>query len=59
MVGQVEGRVEPPTAVVVPEVVVGTGGLLPAGDDGWGGVHGDVVVVVHDIAMAGKSERPN
>jgi hypothetical protein len=41
-VWQVDRAVEPPGAVVAPEVVVGTADFLPAGKFNKGGVHGEV-----------------
>ena len=59
-IGQMEGPMEPPVSVVVPEMVVGSRGLLTAGNDGRCDlIHGDVVVWIHDIAMPGKTERPS
>ena len=56
-VRQVDGAVKPPSAVVVPEVVIGTAGFLAAGD--FLRFHSDVVVWIHNIAMPGKAERPS
>ena len=59
-VGKMEGAVKPPGAVVVPQVMVWSSGLLAAGNNrGCDRVHGDVVVLVHDTAMPGKTERPS
>ena len=60
-VRQVDGAVQPPGAVVVPEMVVGSRSLLTAGNDGRCDlIHGDVVVWIHDIAMPGKQNaRPD
>ena len=59
-VRHVDGAIQPPGAVVVPEMVVGSRGLLTAGNDGRCDlIHGDVVVWIHDIAMPGKTKRPS
>ena len=50
VIGQVQGAVKPPGAVVIPEVMVWAGGLLATGNNRGVGVHDDVVVV---IAVAG------
>jgi hypothetical protein len=50
-----EGAVEPPASVVVPEMVVFPRGLLAAGDDGECGLgHGDVVELKALAALHGE-----
>ena len=57
-VRQVDGAVEPPGAVVVPQVVVRTRGLLAAGEGRGGYGHGDVVVFGSRHRDARKSRTP-
>lgn len=53
------GAVEPPIAMVVPEMVVRPRSLLTAGDNGLSGIHEDVVFWIHDAAVPGKKNaRP-
>lgn len=52
-----DGRVEPPSAVVVPQVVIRAGGLLALGDGDRLGGHWDVMDGIHDIGSPGKTKR--
>jgi hypothetical protein len=51
------GRVQPPSAVVVPQVVIWASGLLATGEGDRFCGHWDVMVGIHDIRSPGKTKR--
>jgi hypothetical protein len=50
-------RVQPPSAVVIPQMVIWASGLLATGEGDRFCGHWDVMVGIHDIGSPGKTKR--